>query len=195
MVGLVRHEVAHKVHDIGRKVLPRCPRNDATLSNAELEQSDHAVATPRQRAQQLRRANAARIDGPGYRDTMPRAHHLDPHASGIVDVGRDHPHRPAWNAGNGFRPYRGRQVLYEIHRHAIVRSPGGDHRATRLEVCWHIRLFRLWPHLHIQCAGRPCFSTSVNRIVAISVNSSPIAASQSTIERSTMSAPRGSSAS
>jgi hypothetical protein len=139
MMPLVRHEVVEKVHEIGREVLPRSPRNDATLSNAELEQSNDAVATPRQRAQQLRRANVARIDGPGYRDGLSRAHHLDPHASDIVDVGRNHPHRPAWNAGNGSRPHRGRQVLYQIHRHPIVRSPGGDQRATGLEICWHLR--------------------------------------------------------
>ena len=139
MVGLVRHEVVQKVHDIGREVLPRGPRNDATPSNPELEQFDDAGATPRQRPQQLRRANAARVDGPRHGDTMPRAHHLDPHASGIVDVGRDHPHRPAWNAGKGFRPHRGRQVLEEIDRHAIVRSPRSEDGAAGIEICWHVR--------------------------------------------------------
>ncbi len=143
MMSLVRDEVVQKVDEIGREILPRSPGNDAASSHAELEQSDGAVAASRQRAQELWRANAARIDGPWDRDTMLRAHHLDPHASGIVDVGRDRPHRPAWNAGNGCRPHRGRQVLDEIHRHAIVRSPGGDQRAMGLEFCWHIRSLRL----------------------------------------------------
>jgi hypothetical protein len=60
-----------------------------------------------------------------------------------VDVGGDHSHGPPWNTGNRFRPQLGRQILDEVHRHTVVRSPSGDYRTTRVEISLHIHSFRL----------------------------------------------------
>jgi len=62
-----------------------------------------------------------------------------------------HMHRALWmwaaiirtvrrgTPGTVFRPHREWQVLYEIHGHAIVRSPRGDQGAARLQICGHVR--------------------------------------------------------
>ena len=100
--------------------------NRTATSNTEPDQPRDAFAASRQRAEELGRTDHAAINGARDRNAMARTQHLDPHASGIVDVGRNHPDRPAGAARNTLRPQLGGKVLQEIHRDAVVGVPRGD---------------------------------------------------------------------
>jgi hypothetical protein len=60
--------------------------------------------------------------------------HLDPHAAGIVNVARDHPHRSPRRARNRHRPQFGRQVLEQKLRHAIAGFPGRDDGIRKIDL-------------------------------------------------------------
>ena len=137
MVSLVRHEVAEKMGEIGRKVLPRRPGNRTATSNTEPDQPRDAFAAPRQRAEELGRTDRAGINGARDRNAMARTQHLDPHASRIVDVRRDHPDCPVGAARNTLRPQLGGEVLQEIYRDAVVGVPRGDQPLAVLGISRH----------------------------------------------------------
>lgn len=59
MVRLVRHEVAEKVLEVCREVLPGAPGNGATARSSKLDQTDQALATARQRPQERARRYSA----------------------------------------------------------------------------------------------------------------------------------------
>jgi len=138
MVCLVSHEIAEKVHDIRRKVLPRSCRHRATASYTESNQANDALAAACERAQQLCGPNHATINPSRYHNTMARANHFDPHAPGVVNVRHDHPNRAARRAGYTLRPQLRRQVLDEIHRYSIVRSPRSNQRFAIAVSCRRI---------------------------------------------------------
>src|SRR5947208_1417878 len=66
--------------------------------------------------------------------------HLDPHASGIVNVRRDRPNCAARRAGNGLGPQLRRQLLNEIHGYSMARPPRGDQRFSVFPIFEHCRL-------------------------------------------------------
>ena len=73
MVSLVRHEVAEKVREIRREVLPGRSGNRAATSNTKPDQSSDAFAAPREPAEELRRTDQAAINGARDRNEIGRA--------------------------------------------------------------------------------------------------------------------------
>ena len=96
MMCLVSYEIGKKVDQISGKVLPRGWWNSTAASDAETNQLDHSFAATRKCAQQLSRSNCTTINQARNFNAMVRTDHLDPHAPGVVNVGDNHSHRPAW---------------------------------------------------------------------------------------------------
>src|SRR5437764_110989 len=114
VMRLVRHEVAEKVRQIRREILPGCPGHHATVLDTKPDQPNDAVAAPRQRPNKLSWTDTKTVDRAWHWNLMARTKHLDPHAAHVVDVRGDRAHRLAWISGHGLRPYFCRQVLDEI---------------------------------------------------------------------------------
>ena len=72
------------------------------------------------------------IDASWSRDAVLPPERLHPGAPGVVQVGRDHSHRPVWRPGDSDVPESFRQVLNEIDRDAVVRSPRGNDRGPQI---------------------------------------------------------------
>src|SRR6185369_4170931 len=68
---------------------------------------------------------------------MARSNHLDPHASGVVNVRRNRSNCTACVARNTLRPQFTRQVLNEIDRCAVACVPCGDQCLGVMCVFWH----------------------------------------------------------
>jgi hypothetical protein len=153
MVCLVSHEVAKKVHYIRRKVLPGGCGHRAAASYTESNQANDAVAAACERAQQLCRPYRATINRSRDHNAMARADHFDPHAPGVMNVRHDHPNRSARRAGYTLRPQLRRQVLDEIHRYSIVRSPRSNQRFTIFGLSRHC--FSLTPNASLTNSLKP----------------------------------------
>jgi len=141
MVSLVRHEVAEKMDDIRGKVLPGRWRKHAAPSKTESDQSIDSLAAPRERPQQLLGLNRTTVDTPRDHNAMPRTKHLDPHASGVVYVRSDHPHRAARIAGRIFRPDLDWQILDEIRRHTLISAPRAKQQLAVYGIGWAVFRF------------------------------------------------------
>lgn len=138
MVCLMSDEVAEKVHDIGREILPGGGGNGTTSGGAETDQANDAVAAPSERAAQFRWSNHAAIDGAWDGDAMACPEHLDPHAPHVVKVRGDRADRATRLAGDRFRPQSWRQVLDEIHRDAVTCAPRGNQRLIVRGISPHV---------------------------------------------------------
>ena len=137
MVRLVSHEVAEKVHYIRRKVLPGSRRHRAAASYTESNQVNDAIAAACERAQQLCRPDHAAINPSRDHNAMARSDHFDPHAPCVVNVRHDHPNGATRRAGHTLRPQLRRQVLDEIHRYPMVRSPRSNQRLAIFRISRH----------------------------------------------------------
>src|SRR5258706_5427120 len=96
VMAFVRGEIGKNVADVQREVAPgvrRGDRNAAAGVAPELEKTADAPAAAFERGHQLLAADPPAIDAVWHRNAVLLADPLDPHATGVVDMSRDHADR------------------------------------------------------------------------------------------------------
>jgi len=126
MMRLVGDKVVQKVDQVRRKILPGCGWNRSTASDPKLNQINHPTTAVSECTQQFRGFHRASVYGFRNRDAMTRTDHLDPHASGVMDMGGDRSYSATRRAGNIHGPQFRGQILDEVKSHAVVCLPRGN---------------------------------------------------------------------
>src|SRR6266566_9973821 len=120
---LMRDEIRQHMADVEGQVAPYIPSRRRDLPprrEAQRKKSFDPVAAAFQRGHELPPGEAAVIDASGCGNAVFPPKRLDPHAPGVVEVGRDHADRALWYSRNGNVPECGRQALDEVDRDPVV---------------------------------------------------------------------------
>jgi hypothetical protein len=126
MVRLVSNEVAEEMVKVRREVLPGCRRYPAAPCCTKSNEADDTVAAARQRCQKIAGADPPQVDQGRYRHSMGSPERLDPPASRVVDVRRDHAWSEPGHCWNPRRPDICRIVLNQVGRRPVVGPPRSD---------------------------------------------------------------------
>ena len=119
------------------------------MLTAEQQQPAHGIAAVIQRRNELPALDVVAIDSWRRHDPMRQAERLDPHASGVMNVGGQHANGSTRSSGNRCRPKRTGQILNEKCRHSIVGIPGRKDHRRKSSGSWRHGLHHDWLRRHI----------------------------------------------
>jgi hypothetical protein len=127
MMGFVRGNIGHEVHDIGRNVAPwNADLEFSPLVESCLQKLNHFLVALLEGARQRCRRDASSIDASRRSDSVSSPDHLDPHASRIVNMACEHSDGAPRGSGYFHSPQFERKVFEEEFSHAVVRFPALD---------------------------------------------------------------------
>jgi len=136
VVRLVGHEVREHVADVERQVAPDIPLRRRYLPGGREPQTEkilNPLPAAFQRSHELASPHAMMVHTVGRSQTVLAPERLDPSASAVVDMRRNHPNGAVGHVRNLGVPERGREVLNEGDVDPVVGAPGGDDRCVKIE--------------------------------------------------------------
>ena len=134
VMAFMRREVGKNVSDVQGEVAPHVRRRDRNAAAAVAAEPKKIVDTPTaalERGHQLLSADFPAIHAVRHRNAMLLTDHLDPHATSVVNMSRDHTDRAPRRTGNTRPPERGRQILDEKDRDAVVGLPRRENHVPK----------------------------------------------------------------
>ena len=126
MMGLMNRQVCHEMKSVRGDVTPWDVHAQLTrVFEAGAQKVNDRLIAESESFQQLSAGDPTAIDAFRRLHAVLFPDHLDPHASGVVDMSEEHAECSVGHSGEFLVPELVREVFDEKLRHTVARFPGG----------------------------------------------------------------------